>query len=200
MIKLINQLFWHDSQSMSKKMKKYCIIGCCGIDCGLCPRFHTQGSSACPGCGGPDFKSKHPSCGFLTCCATKNGYEVCSDCSTYPCQRFEPEKSGYDSFVTHRKVFPNLASIKSGGIEQFIRQQGLRREILTEFLTNFDDGRSKSFFCIGCTLLPLDCLQSVHKASRDCTGEDIKVNNQRLRALITAQAAEHGISLKLNKK
>ena len=70
---------------MTGKLKKYETIGCCGIDCGLCPRFHTTGDSACPGCGGLNFKEKHPSCGFLTCCAIKNGREVCSDCSHYPC-------------------------------------------------------------------------------------------------------------------
>ena len=64
--------------------KKYFTIGCCGIDCGLCPRFHTKGDSVCPGCGGLGFKEKHPSCGFLTCCVTKKGLEVCSDCPDYP--------------------------------------------------------------------------------------------------------------------
>jgi len=36
----------------------------CGIDCGLCPGFYISGYSACPGCGGLNFKEKHPSCGF----------------------------------------------------------------------------------------------------------------------------------------
>jgi len=46
---------------MKEKLKKFETIGCCGIDCGLCPRFHTTGTSACPGCGGLEFKEKHPS-------------------------------------------------------------------------------------------------------------------------------------------
>jgi hypothetical protein len=27
---------------MAEKLKKYGTIGCCGIDCGLCPRFYTK--------------------------------------------------------------------------------------------------------------------------------------------------------------
>ena len=88
--------------------KEYNTIGCCGIDCGLCPRFYTKGDSVCPGCGGPDFKEKHPSCGYLTCCSIKKGLEVCSECDEYPCSRYDAEKKGLDSFVTHKKVFPNL--------------------------------------------------------------------------------------------
>jgi len=39
---------------MEEKLKIYNTIGCCGIDCGLCPRFYTKGDSVCPGCGGTD--------------------------------------------------------------------------------------------------------------------------------------------------
>jgi hypothetical protein len=143
---------------MTDKLKKHETICCCGIDCGLCPRFYTKGDSACPGCGGTNFKEKHPSCGFLTCCVIKNEFEVCSDCNDFPCKRFDSEKDGFDSFVTHKKVFSNLDFIKSNGIDLFIDKQKIRMGILTEFLNNFDDGRSKSFFCVSCALLPLDKL------------------------------------------
>jgi hypothetical protein len=94
--------------NMKDRIKKYDSIGCCGIDCGLCPRFYTKGDSACPGCGGLNFKEKHPSCGFLTCCGIKKGLEVCSDCDDYPCKRFESEINGYDSFVTHTDLKVNF--------------------------------------------------------------------------------------------
>jgi hypothetical protein len=61
---------------MTGKLKKHETIAACGIDCGLCPRFYTKGNSACPGCGGLNFKEKHPSCGVLTCCVLKNGFET----------------------------------------------------------------------------------------------------------------------------
>ncbi len=56
--------------------RKYSTIGVCGLDCGLCPRYYTVGTSRCPGCCGPDFFNKHPSCSFITCCVKKKDLEV----------------------------------------------------------------------------------------------------------------------------
>ncbi len=165
---------------MIETLKKYNTIGCCGIDCGLCPRFHAKGGSVCPGCGGLNFKEKHPSCGYVTCCVNKNGYEVCSDCKDYPCKRFDPKRIGYDSFVTHKKIFMNLDFIKSNGIGSLINQQNKRMNILTDFLANYDDGRSKSFFCISCALLPLEKLQESHSFADSLdSSSDIKAQNKQ---------------------
>jgi hypothetical protein len=186
---------------MAEPLKKYNTIGCCGIDCGLCPRFNSKSDSACPGCGGANFKEKHPSCAFVTCCVIKRGYEVCSECKDYPCSRFDPEKEGYDSFVTHKKVFYNLDFIKNHHIGCFLEQQKLRMNILADFLTNYDDGRSKSLFCIACTLLPLDILSEI-KMYTDTLDEslDMKEKNRGLKNKIMMAAADLKIELKLNTK
>lgn len=73
--------------------------------------------------------------------------------------------------------------------------------ILTDFLTNFDDGRSKSLFCLSCALLPLDTLQESHDIvtdSKDSSG--IKIKNKRLRELLSKTAVTLEIDLKLNTK
>jgi len=186
---------------MTEALKKFSTIGCCGIDCGLCPRFHTKGDSVCPGCGGLNFKEKHPSCGFVTCCVIKNGLEVCSDCKDYPCSRFDSERKGSDSFVTHRKVFANLDFIKKKGIDCFLRQQKTRMSILMDFLAKFDDGRSKSLFCISCALLPLEKLQEAHGfmlCLSDLT--DSKEKNKRLKDRLCMIADNLKLDLKLNNK
>lgn len=186
---------------MADKLKKYETIGCCGIDCGLCPRYFTKGESACSGCGGLNFKEKHPSCGFLTCCVIKKGFEVCSDCNEYPCKQFVAEKSGYDSFVTHKKVFSNLDFIKNKGIEQFISEQKHRMEILSTFLTKYDDGRSKSIFCISCALLPIDKLKEVETIVKNSIIQaDIKVQNKLIKEILFKMAEDLNIDLKLNNK
>jgi hypothetical protein len=186
---------------MTDKLKQYNTIGCCGIDCGLCPRFHTKGDSVCPGCGGLNFKDKHPSCGFLTCCLIKKGLEVCSDCIDYPCSRFDSEKKGYDSFVTHRKVFINLDLIKANGIEYFMDHQKIRINILNDFLTSCDDGRSKSFICLCCALLPLDKLQESQRfLSTLGDSIELKMKNKRLKDHLQIMADDLKISLKLNNK
>lgn len=133
-------------KGLIEALKQYNTIGCCGIDCGLCPRFISQSKSACPGCGGDNFSEKHPSCGFLTCCTKKHGFEVCAECSDYTCKRFDSEREGFDSFVTHRKVFQNQERIKQIGIHDFIIEQKQRIDILSHFIDFFDTGRSKSFF------------------------------------------------------
>jgi hypothetical protein len=186
---------------MEETLKKYSTIGCCGIDCGLCPRFHTKGGSVCPGCGGINFKEKHPSCGFVTCCVIKNGKEVCSDCSEYICKRFEPEKRGFDSFVSHKRVFRNLDFIRDQGMDSFIDQQKIRMQILSDFLNNYDDGRSKSFFCISCALLPLEKLQETHGFMSILNdSQDIKEKNKRLKDRLFDIAWDLNIELKLNNK
>lgn len=182
-------------------MKKYCTIGCCGIDCGLCPRFYTKGESACPGCDGVNFKLKHPSCGFLTCCVIKHGFEVCSDCKDYPCSRFDSEKKGFDSFVTHKRIFLNLYSIKNDGIEPFINQQKIRMTILADFLTKYDDSRSRSFFCLSCALLPLEKLQEEWEYMKDIHDQlNIKERNKILKERLLKITNDLGIELRLNNK
>lgn len=186
---------------MNDSLKKYYTIGCCGIDCGLCPRFYTKGDSVCPGCGGLNFNEKHPSCGFVTCCVKKRGFEVCSDCEDYPCKKFEPEKKGFDSFVTHKKVFPNLDYIKSNGIDSFIALQKIRMDILNEFISLYDDNRSRSFFCISCALLPLDRLIEAHEFVTELGDAlDIKEKNKLLREKLLTNADNLKIDLKLNNK
>ncbi len=185
---------------MTVKLKNHETIGCCGIDCGLCPRFYTQGNSACPGCGGLNFWDKHPSCGVLSCCAIKKGFEVCSQCPEYPCQRFDPPKISKDSFVTHKRIFNNLDSIKVNGLEYFLVNQKDRMEILADLLNHFDEGRSKSFYCIGCALLPIDKLQEIVVFGHQLdAGIDQKEKCKRVRELILKQADSLSIDLRLDK-
>jgi len=186
---------------MTDKLKTHETIACCGIDCGLCPRFHTKGNSACPGCGGLNFKEKHPPCGVLSCCAVKNKFEVCSECKDYPCKRFDSKNVGYDSFVTHKKMFVNLENIKDNGIEQFIENQKIRMNVLTELLSNYDDGRSKSFFCLCCALLPVDkLLEASEFAQKIGDNIELKEKSKLLRDYLMKIADLLSIELKLNRK
>jgi hypothetical protein len=182
-------------------MKSQNTIGCCGIDCGLCPRYHTKGDSACPGCGAESFKEKHPSCGFLTCCVTKNNQEVCTFCNDFPCKRFDKEQNGYDSFVTHQNIFPNHNLIKDEGIERFIQKQQIRMNILNYFIDNYDDGRSKSFYCISCTLLPINELQKIQHFMGSLNDNfSLKEKNNVLKEQLLLIAENLRIKLKLNNK
>jgi len=190
-------------------IKQFPTIGCCGLDCGLCPRYYTVGSSRCPGCAGPDFLEKHPSCGYITCCVKKKGLEVCAQCGEFPCAKFESwlgNLEQYDSFLTHQRTRPNLDSIRTHGIESFMEQQTKRMTLLKTMLKNFDDGRTKSFYCTAATLLPIADLEeslrhSLQQLKQDkVTSEDIKRRAGILRDFLKDCAARTGVDLKLRHK
>ena len=165
-------------------------IGCCGIDCGLCPRYYTAGDSRCPGCGGESFFDKHPSCSFVTCCLKKRGLEVCAQCGDFPCRKFDKETGGHDSFVTHRRVMQNQRMIAEGGLDAFLRQQQKRTAFLETALGRYDDGRSKSFFCLAAALLSTDALNEALKAAE---------RGENLRSVLEQLAINEGQELKLHK-
>ncbi len=72
---------------------------------------------------------------------------------------------------------------------------------MTDFLINFDDGRSKNILCVSCALLPLDKLQEAHYvAMNSIDSTDVKIKNKRLRELLSKAADTLELDLKLNTK
>ena len=186
--------------------KKYPTIGVCGLDCGLCPRYYTIGNSRCPGCGGTDFFNKHPSCSFITCCVKKRNLEVCAECSDFPCSKFKSDEEYQQlkessSYPSYKKVLPNLNFIKEYGIKKFIEQQKKRIKLLEIMIENFNDGRSRSFFCKAATLLDLTSLRSsLDKASQKIKIGNIKQNDVKnkakiIKAILNEIALNKGVEL-----
>lgn len=180
-------------------MSKSCAtIGCCGIECGLCPRFHTDGKSKCPGCGGADFADRHPPCSHRTCCA-KHGLEVCSQCAEFPCSRYaDREKMERDSFVTHQRIFPNHELVMSYGFESLVARQDERVPLLGLMLAEYDDGRSKSFYCLAAALLSASALHSA-LSEVSSVNADKRGKARMLKEVLTRFAGSEGIELKLTK-
>jgi hypothetical protein len=137
----------------------------------------------------------------VTCCVIKRGFETCADCPEYPCSRFDKEREGRDSFVTHRKVFDNLNAIRKNGLEAFLDNQSVRIDLLKRLLRDFNDGRSKSYFCLACALLPdsnIPALIDVLPGIPD--NLDAKEKNKLARALIDLLSRQRGIELILRNK
>jgi len=192
-------------------LKKYPTIGVCGLDCGLCPRYYTKGPSRCPGCCGPDFFNKHPTCSFITCCVKKKNLEVCGVCSEFPCSKFKTEEEYQQidessSYPSNRIVLKNLYFIKEHGIKKFMDQQKKRIKLLEGMIEKFDDGRSRSFFCRAACLLDLKSLEdSLNKALQKIKTENIKKNDTKIKANILKGylekiASKEGIELVKKKK
>lgn len=192
-----------NNDSVNRNVRNFPTVGVCGLDCGLCPRYHTEGASRCPGCLGPDFITKHPSCGFITCCVNKRGLEICSPCDEFPCPKFDG-MGKQDSFITYRNVMKTHTYIKEHGIESYFEKQGQRIALLEEMLSHFNDGRSKNLFCIGASLIPLESLKTALASASnetECRGiEDSKSNAKVLRQLLQEAAATEGVSLALRNK
>jgi hypothetical protein len=171
--------------------KEHPTIGCCGIDCGLCPRYYTDGASRCPGCGEKfEFEQKHPSCGILNCCVKKNGFEACAECAEFPCGKFSWTANIKDSFVTHRAAMGNQKLIAETGLPAFLEQQNRRIVFLNTALEKHNDGRSKGFFCLAAALLKVESLEDALAAAD---------RGENLREVLNEHAAAEGQELKLKK-
>jgi hypothetical protein len=185
--------------------KEFPSIGCCGIDCGLCPRHHTAGSSRCPGCAGPGFFEKHPACGVLSCCAGRKRLEVCSQCDEFPCPRMKSWTNA-DSFVTHQRSRSNLDAVKADGLKAFLARQARRIRTLETMLAELDDGRSKGFYCLAAALLPLEVLEAalreVSRRAREggLGSGDLAARAGIVRGVLMEAAARAGIELRLRGK
>jgi hypothetical protein len=177
-------------------IKKYPFIGCCGIDCALCPRYHTTGTSRCPGCLGPGFSEKHPSCSIANCCFGSHGLETCADCDQFICHKIEKWDLG-DSFVTHQVSLQNLRTIRATGIAAYNKQQTRRLSVLSALIKEYDDGWSKSFYCLATALLPIDAieaaLQEVNSLIRPAN--DRKATAKLMREAFGRIAADAAIEL-----
>ena len=186
-------------------IKKYPTVACCGLDCGLCPTYNSSGKSKCPGCCGPNFIEKHPSCSIITCCIKQKNFEICADCEEFPCSKIDRWDQG-DSFISHKKALINLRSIKEGDIEAFIEQQRKRMVVLDELLNQYNEGRSKSYYCIAAALLSIESLEvSLEKTKQKVkddgiTINDIKAKSAILKTYLDNAAKNEGVELKLRKK
>ena len=184
---------------MEYTQRKYPQFSACGLNCGLCPRYHTSGTSKCPGCSGDGFLAKHPKCGVLSCCQHKN-LEYCYQCDVFPCKKYDGADQS-DSFISHLNQFEDLKKAKNIGIGAYSKELNEKVTILETLLANYDDGRRKSFFCIAVNLLEL---QDVKRILKQIELEVLPEQSIKERAAIAVRlfqaiADKQGISLSLRK-
>ena len=186
-------------------LKKYPTLGCCGLDCGLCPSYYTDGPSRCPGCCGEDFVNKHPQCSILNCCVKKRNLEVCAECEAFPCPKFDTADE-HDVITTSKRMMHNQYVIRESGLDNFIEQQGRRMDLLRSMLGSYNDGRSKTFYCLAAALLSLDHLagalnEAEKEIGRSSVSEaDLKGKARILKSILNRFAAAENEELKLREK
>lgn len=132
------------------------LFSLCGLNCGLCPMFLNKN---CPGCGGGE---GNQSCKIARCSLEHGKIEYCYECKKYPCEKYQ-HIDDYDSFITHKRRKADLERAKNIGIEQYNHEQQKKTQILSYLLSNYNDGRRKTFFCVAVNLLELSELQEAIK-------------------------------------
>jgi len=179
--------------------RKYPQFSACGLNCGLCPRYYTDGDSRCPGCGGENFTKLHCSCSVLPCNQRK-GLEYCYLCNEFPCKKYD--KWDKDSFITHQNMMKDFKKAKTIGLNAYKKELNEKIKILEDLLANYNDGRRKSFYCLAVNLLELADIKSVLKQIRKATTlDDLTLKEKSVIAveLFEAAAKDRNVVLKLRR-
>jgi len=186
--------------SMAQYTRREPHFALCGLNCCLCPRFHTDGTSRCPGCGGRDFSKQHPTCSVVTCSRKHGNIEYCFECSEYPCRRYE-SIGDKDSFITYKNVTTNLEEA-GRDLTDYLATLNRKHEYLKLLLEKYNDGRAKSLYCIAIELFSIGALEEllefiVRDVEREDTGENEKA--KKVLGKVREKAGELGIELALRK-
>ena len=176
--------------------RKNQLLSLCGLNCGLCPMFLNKN---CPGCGGGE---GNQSCKIAKCSMAHGGVEYCFQCSEYPCEKYK-HIDDFDSFITHRNQRGDLEKAQQIGIEAYNAEQTEKTKILDVLLSNYNDGRKKTFFCVAVNLLDIHELREVlrkieHRADMEML--TLKERGAFVASLLQDAAAKKNIDLKPRKK
>lgn len=167
----------------------------CGLNCVLCTM---KLDGYCPGCGGG---AGNQGCSIARCCIEHGGYQYCSECVQYPCDKYD-DITKIDSFITHRNQISDMKTAVSIGYAAYCEILEQKAAILKALLENFNDGRRKTFYCLAVNLLELqDILTAIEKIKKEIT-EEMPLKEKASIAVRCFEniANQKGIILKLNKK
>ncbi len=181
---------------------KYPEIGVCGLSCRLCPRYQSEGESRCFGC--KTESRMRAGCPFITYAVKKKGIEFCWDCEVGAiCEKWKKHmESGklHDSFKCYRKLEEDISFVLKNGVYAFERSQKQKEELLKQMLQEFNEGRSKNYYCIAATVLETDELKKALDEARDDAGEmGVKGRSKKLHSILDKIAAQRGYHLRLRK-
>ena len=172
------------------------LFSLCGLNCGLCPM---RLDGYCPGCGGGE---GNQSCAIAKCSLEHGKPEYCSECGSFPCERYE-KPDEFDSFITHRNRLKDLVKARDIGVGAYTGEQAQKVELLRYFLAHCNDGRRKTFFCTAVNLLELQDLQSAitqMESSPNFSSLSVKEKAVKAVQLLKEAAERRNIPLKLHKK
>lgn len=131
-----------------------------------------------------------------------DGAQYCFQCKEYPCDKYA-HIDDFDSFITHRNRKSDMEKAKRLGIDAYNAEQAEKANILEVLLSNYNDGRKKTLFCVAVNLLELQDLQTVLKEI-DCKPDmetlTFKEKSAFVAGLLQDAAVMKNIDLNLRKK
>ncbi|GAB6285038.1 MAG: hypothetical protein STSR0009_12390 [Methanoregula sp.] len=169
-------------------------IGICGLSCRLCPHYHTEGTSRCGGC--KTESRTYAGCLFITCALKKKGIEFCKDCQeSETCEKWTRHREiakKVDSFKCYQKLEDDIAFVRKNGVNEFEKTQKMRAHLIKEMLREFNEGRSKSYYCIAATVMEIRELEeALSEAKTNSDGLDIKEKSGVLHSIeVVAQTSQ----------
>jgi len=181
---------------------KYPEIGICGLSCRLCPMYNTEAESRCLGCKSSNRMAV--GCPFITCAIKNKGVEFCWECKdNKTCEKWKKHREAgkkYDSFKCYQTLEEDISFIQKKGIHEFEKTQKQRENLLKEMLKDFNEGRSKSYYCIAVTVFNIEELKDILvQAKKESNGLDVKGKSKVLHSILDDLAVKKGYYLKLRK-
>jgi len=142
---------------------------------------------------------------LLSTCALKNkGIEFCWDCQeSETCEKWARHREiakNADSFKCYQKLEDDIAFVRKNGVDAFEKVQKKREHLLKEMLREFNEGRSKSYYCIAATVMETGELEAAFtEAGKKTDGFEIKEKSRVLHSILDKIARQRNYTLKLRK-
>ncbi len=142
-------------------------------------------------------------CPFHTCALKRKKIDFCGFCPEgNDCEKWRKHRDAardHDSFVSYQKLEDNVAFIRKNGLEAFEKQQMARERLLKAMLSEFNEGRSKTLYCIAATVLEINELEGALERARTIKGLDITAKSKVMHSILNDIAEKKNYFLKLRK-
>jgi len=143
-------------------------------------------------------------CPFITCAIRGKGVEFCWDCDEHStCDKWEKHRehgTTQDSFKCYQTLEHDIKLVLDHGLNEFVHDQQHREQILKQMLEQFNEGRSKIYYCVAVTVMSKNEIeQAFEEAKQKSAGLDIKAKAKLLHAILDDIAQKRGYLLKLRK-
>jgi hypothetical protein len=117
-------------------------------------------------------------------------------------------EEGLDSFISHKPALPNLERIREVGLLTYLQEQRERLLLVEHLLAHYNEGRSMTFYCAACALMPPDLIrQAIGELEGMLTSEQVdgldlkaKAKAKAMRGIMQDLSSQASIDITLRRK